>query len=323
MATINGIYIFVTDEELSRDIESTDHPVEQGIDITATIRNKPLRLSLKGKIVDANGMSANDILTKINDLRKKGSLINYSGRNTATNLQIQSFKTSHPYTNAGGADYEMELKEVRIAKSSYNPSAKTAKKQSEKKTNPDLSVGAIVVFKGGSVYVSSDAAKPAAKRGRSTCKITIINKRSWSKHSYHLISTDGGMVYGWVDKSNIEGVPSSETAAKTNGGTQQVKKSTSSSAKLPHEKDVTYYTVKKGDTVLKLVTTTFKDYGLTVKDLMDANPSAFAKKGVASTLKAGARLMIAKKTTKKARPSTGVGRDSVKAAKPSTGVGRY
>jgi LysM repeat protein len=258
-------------------------------------------LSLKGKIVDVKGTKANDILSKLKELQRKGSLVKYVGRNSVSNLQIQSFSTSHPYTNAGGADFDMTLKEIRIAKSAYNKSTNTAKKtQEQKKNSPDLSVGSIVVFKGGSVYVSSDATKPAATRGRSTCKITIINTRSWSKHSYHLISTDGGRVYGWVDKSNIEGVPSSGTAAKTNGGTQQIKKSTSAvtttkttSGKL----DVVYYTVKKGDTALKLVTTTFKEYGLTVKDLMDANPSAFSGRGIASTLKVGARLMIAKKST--------------------------
>lgn len=272
--------------------------METGIEITSTIRNKPIVLSLKGKIVDVKDTKANDILTKLKELERKGSLVKYVGRNSVSNLQIQSFSTSHPYTNAGGADFDMTLKEIRIAKSAYNKSSNTAKKeQTDKKENPDLSVGSIVVFKGGSVYVSSDATKAAATRGRSTCKITIINTRSWSKHSYHLISTDGGMVYGWVDKSNIEGVPSSGTAAKTNGGTQQVQKTTVVNSGLPSKTPIQYYTVKKGDTVLKLISTTFKEYGLTAQELMNANPSAFSKPGVVTTLKVGARLIIAKKST--------------------------
>ena len=272
--------------------------METGIEITSTIRNKPIVLSLEGKIVDVKDTKANDILTKLKELERKGSLVKYVGRNSVSNLQIQSFSTSHPYTNAGGADFDMTLKEIRIAKSAYNKSSNTAKKeQTDKKENPDLSVGSIVVFKGGSVYVSSDATKAAATRGRSTCKITIINTRSWSKHSYHLISTDGGMVYGWVDKSNIEGVPSSGTAAKTNGGTQQVQKTTVVNSGLPSKTPIQYYTVKKGDTVLKLISTTFKEYGLTAQELMNANPSAFSKPGVVTTLKVGARLIIAKKST--------------------------
>ena len=312
MAILNGLYIFVEDEEINRDIESTSHPVESGIDITSSIRRSPLEISLSGKIVDVGNLTAGDIIAKIYSLQKKGSLINYSGRNIETGVQIQSFSTTHPNTNAGGADYSMVLKEVRIAKSAYTPQAKK-KEQTKKKNKPVLKVGAIVVFKGGNVYVSSDAKKPAAKRGRSTCKITIINTRSWAIHPYHLISTDGGRVYGWVDKANIEGVPSSGTSAKTNAGTQQVQKSSAKSggagraaAKKTAAKRAadraekiakstvtyTYYTVKPGDTVFKLVNTTFKDKGLTVKDIMDANPSAFLVKGVATTLKIGVRLRI-------------------------------
>ena len=76
----------------------------------------------------------------------------------------------------------------------------------------------------------SDAKKAAATRGRSTCKITIapdtnkVLNNSWAIHKYHLISTDGKKVYGWVDKENIEGTGSTGTSGTTNGGTQQVTK---------------------------------------------------------------------------------------------------
>lgn len=239
-------------------------------------------MSISGKIVDVGKLSAGDIINKIYSLQKKGSLVKYSGRNIVTNVQIQSFSTTHPNNNAGGADFSMTLREVRIAKSSYNSKAK--KKQKKKKNSPNLVVGAIVVFKGGNVYVSSDAKKPAAKRGRSTCKITIINKRSWAKHPYHLISTDGKMVYGWVDKSNIEGVPSNGTGANTKGGLQQTQQG--SGTKI-------YHVVKKGDTIWDLVTTTYKEYSLTCKEVIDNNPDAFSRKGDARTLQIGKRLFIA------------------------------
>jgi hypothetical protein len=168
-------------------------------------------------------MKATDVNQKIHQLMNSGSLVSYKGRNTASNMQIQSFDTTHPNTNAGGADFSMELKQVRIAKSSYVPKPATtpAQKQEHKKA-PEIKVGSICVFKGGSVYVSSDATKAAATRGRSTCKCTIINKAGWAKHQYHLISTDGKKVYGWVDYANIEGAELVNTSGKTNGGTQQV-----------------------------------------------------------------------------------------------------
>lgn len=223
MALINDIYVFVKEESISRSTKITQHPVEKGLPLTDSIRNEPKTLSISGKIVKVGNTKADDIVSKIEKLRTTGSLINYKGRNIVGNFMIGSFDVTDSNENNGGHDFDMELVEVRIAKSAYNKKSNTSQNQSKKNT-PTLKVGAIVVFKGGSVYVSSDATKAAATRGRSTCKITIINNKSWSKHDYHLISTDGKKVYGWVDKANIEGTGNSGTAATTNGGTQQVTK---------------------------------------------------------------------------------------------------
>lgn len=295
MALLGGHYIFVEDEEVTRDIKSTSHPVETGIEVSSAIRRKPVQISLKGKIVDYNNISASDTLAKLYELQKKGSVLSYTGRNAQQNLQIHQFTTSHPNTNAGGADFTMTLKEIRIVKSSYTSasSVSTETTVTEKKNNPDLSVGATVVFTGGSVYVSSDATTPAANRGRSTCKITIINTRSWAKHPYHLISTDGKRVYGWVDKANIEGVASNGTAATTNGGTQQIQKSSSSGSTTSSSSKV-YHVVKKGESLMDIVAT-YNSYGVTAKTIMQNNPGAFMKANDAKTLKLGARLFICNK----------------------------
>lgn len=199
-------------------------------------------------------------------------------------MQIQSFHSDYDNKIWGGFTFSMTLKQIRIAKSSYTPKKKTVQKQKEtKKTSPKLAVGETVIFAGGNVYVSSDASKAAAKRGRSTCKITIINTKSWSKHQYHLISTDGGKVYGWVDKANIEGVSSSSTASKENGGTKQVSKG---------KKTAVYHTVKKGNTVWALVNKNYKSLGKTCQWVIDNNPKAFSRKGDPTTLKIGAKLLM-------------------------------
>ena len=278
MATINNIPILVVDEEFSRETEVPRHPVEKGLPLTDTVRASPKAISLSGKIANTNKLKTKDIISKIETLRTGGSLVKYIGRNTAGNYLIKSFNTQHPNTNWGGADFSMELVEVRIAKSSYN-----SKKSTSNKNNPVLKVGSIVVFKGGYVYVSSDAKKPAAKRGRSTCKITIINTRSWAKHQYHLISTDGKMVYGWVDKSNIEGTGNKGTSANTNGGTQQVKNGKGTAV---------YHKVKKGETVWGLVNNKYKSLGKSCQWVINNNPKAFSRKGDARTLQIGTRLLM-------------------------------
>lgn len=121
MALLNNLYVFVdgSGENVTHDVESTSHPVEKGSDFTDHVRRNPVELSINGKIVDSNGMKASEILAKIKELQKSGSLITYIGRNSFTNMQIQGFSTSHPNTNWGGCDFDMTLKEVRIAKPAY------------------------------------------------------------------------------------------------------------------------------------------------------------------------------------------------------------
>ncbi len=227
MATLNGYYVFVTDESLNRSTKIPQHPVEKGLPLTDSVRSEPKTLSISGKIVNTEKDEASDIIAQIEKLRTSGSLIKYIGRNTAGNFMIKSFDTSHPNTVWGGAEFSMELVEVRTAKSAYDPNKQKKEEKTEHKNNPVLEVGAKVVFKGGSVYVSSDAKKAAANRERQTCKITKISTKSWSVHQYHLISTEKKYphnVYGWVDKANIEGTTGTptKTGSVTNAGIQQV-----------------------------------------------------------------------------------------------------
>lgn len=286
MAILNGLYIHVVDEALAADVEATSHPVESGIPTTDTVRAKPIVISLSGKIVDYGSMTATQVIAKINELKNSGSLIEYRGRNVASSMQILAFETTHPNTNSGGADFNMELRQVRIAKSAYVPKKESTKKQqAAAKKNPIIKVGDIVVFKGGSVYKSSSAKKAAATRSRSTCKVTIISTKSYSVHPVHLISTDGKKVYGWVDKKDIEGAENATLDSKTNAGTQQVTSKKSSG-------DPIYHTVKPGDTVWKLAHVTYTNLDGGTSFIMKANPGAFSKKGDATTLKTGTKLIV-------------------------------
>lgn len=138
MALVNNLYVFVENEDLTHDIESTSHPVEKGIDITDHVRRKPYELSISGKIVDYGSTKATDILNKIKELQKSGSLITYKGRNNLSNMQIQNFSTSFPYTNWGGCDFSMSLTEVRIAKPAYTAAKKVGTQQVDKGENKNV-----------------------------------------------------------------------------------------------------------------------------------------------------------------------------------------
>lgn len=279
MAILNGMYIHVTRESMEREVSSTSHPVEEGVPTTDIVKAKALSINLSGKIVDYGDVKASKVLSQLQTWHANGTIVTYRGRNIASSMQIRTFQTDHPNTNSGGADFTMTLKQVRIAKSAYVPKTTT---QTEKK-DIAITVGMKVIFTGGPVYVSSDATKSAATRGRSTCEVTKISTQSWSVHQYHLISTDGGKVYGWVDKANIEGTETTSTNGKTNAGTQQVKSGNSSAV---------YHTVKRGDTVWGLINSKYSYLDKTCQWVLDNNPTAFSRKGDATTLQIGAKLLM-------------------------------
>lgn len=115
MALINNIYIFVETEDVDRGLQVSNHPTENGLDLTTIIKRELVSLNLSGKIV---GDNAPTILSKITALHHSGSLVKYQGRNIASNFIITDFSTGHPNTIYGGCSFDMTLREIRIAKAS-------------------------------------------------------------------------------------------------------------------------------------------------------------------------------------------------------------
>lgn len=287
MALINNIYVLAEKEDLSNETETVTHPVESSKIPTASgIKKQPVSLSISGKIVNTENLTAKQAIAKIKALQNGGSLITYVGQcGTIKNLQIQSFSDNYSHKNYGGADFSMTLTEIRIAKSAYVAPTKTKVSS----TPTTFKIGDVVRFNGGYVYVSSDAALSTVKKnGGSLCRLTKISALPNAKHKYHLISIDcrfgsNKYVYGWVNASSVGGIPSS-TASATNGGTQQV---------ITASKKITiYHTVKKGETIWGLVNNTYKSYGFSVSKVIADNPTAFIVSSNATTLKVGARLKL-------------------------------
>jgi len=230
MALINNIYVHVVDEDIDNSTETVTHPTESGFPIASSVKKEPITLNISGQIVKTDNLTAKQIIDKLKKLQKDGSLITYVGASgTHKNLQIQSFNTNYNNKNNGGADFDMSLKEVRIAKKAYVKQKET--KVEEKAESGGIFkgyVGQTVIFMGGEVYVSSDAKQPTCTRQRSFCKITKISDLSNRIHIYHLVSQDCGYgsnhyVYGWVDAKNICASTKTVAKASSSGGTQQVK----------------------------------------------------------------------------------------------------
>ena len=128
MAFIDDIYIFVEDENVTRDMEVSSHSVEEGLPFTDTVKQTPTEISLTGEIVDypvketrdaTTYKKASAVLSQIEAKRKTGALITYSGRNYDMNMQIKSFSTGHNNQIAGGASFSMTLQKCRIVSNAY------------------------------------------------------------------------------------------------------------------------------------------------------------------------------------------------------------
>ena len=119
--------MWVQDEKLSRNVESTEHPVEKGEPLTDHVKPNPAVINITGAVV---GESAAEKLSRLYALMNKGALITYTGRNVLKNAQIKSFNTTHSNTVWGGYEFDMEIKQVRIAKPAYQSNSFTASRKS-------------------------------------------------------------------------------------------------------------------------------------------------------------------------------------------------
>ncbi|MFF0831027.1 phage baseplate protein [Brevibacillus sp. NPDC003359] len=115
MAMINGMYVLVESEDPKFEVDVTDQPVEDGINVSDHVQRKPYTMDISGFIV---GDDAAQIREKIKAIAANGELVEFQGRNLFSGL-IVSFVTSHTNRVANGFAFSLSMKEIRTAKSSY------------------------------------------------------------------------------------------------------------------------------------------------------------------------------------------------------------
>lgn len=125
MAKINDLYISIASEDISYSSTKTDHPVEEGVNITDHVKRNPVTVSVSGVIAGPN--AAQDIanLQYLHDSRQP---VTYVGRGALHNAIILSFSTSADKDIVNGRKYSIKLEEIRIANSSYTPPAQPLNK---------------------------------------------------------------------------------------------------------------------------------------------------------------------------------------------------
>lgn len=185
MARLNGLYIFVVDEDKSYGVDVTEHVVEDGISISDHVKRKAMTLSISGEIV---GTNASSVLSKIKSMHMGGTLCTYSGRTSLSNCLIVDFSTSHPHTIWGGCEFTMTLKEIRTASTTYKQTTAKKTKQTKKTGTQQVKKKTKVTYvyhtvkKGDTIWALVASSKaPYKKYGLSCDEVMKLNPSAFSR----------------------------------------------------------------------------------------------------------------------------------------------
>ena len=102
----------------------TDKPVESGQDISDHVKQNSSTINIRGQMTE----DAADKLTILKRYQRNGELLKYVGRNIYSNMVIEELDREHGVTNRNGFQFNIKLKQVRIA---------TAKEVEIKVANPN------------------------------------------------------------------------------------------------------------------------------------------------------------------------------------------
>ena len=182
MAKLNGLYLFVVDEEKSYGVEVTEHVVEDGISISDHVKRMAMTLSIRGEIV---GQNAASVLSSLQSMHMSGTLCRYVGRATLSNCLIVEFSTSHPHTIWGGCEFSMTLKEIRTASTTYKaPKTKQTKKTGTQQVKKQSKATYVyhTVKKGDTIWALVAASNaPYKKYGLSCDDVMKLNPSAFSR----------------------------------------------------------------------------------------------------------------------------------------------
>jgi len=89
----------------------TDKPVESGQDVSDHVKQNPSIINLKGQMTE----DAVDKLQVLKKYQKEATLLKYVGRNVYPNMVIEEIDREHGTRNRLGFQFNIKLKQVRIA----------------------------------------------------------------------------------------------------------------------------------------------------------------------------------------------------------------
>lgn len=109
---LGDIEFDVIESENPKDsVTVTDKPVESGQDVSDHIKQSPSIINIRGQMTE----DAADKLQVLKKYQKEGTLLKYVGRNVYSNMVIEEIDREHGIRNRLGFQFNIKLKQVRIA----------------------------------------------------------------------------------------------------------------------------------------------------------------------------------------------------------------
>ena len=109
---LGDIEFDVIESENPKDsVTVTDKSVERGQDVSDHVKQNPSIINLRGQMTE----DAVDKLQVLKKYQKEGTLLKYVGRNVYPNMVIEEIDREHGTRNRLGFQFNIKLKQVRIA----------------------------------------------------------------------------------------------------------------------------------------------------------------------------------------------------------------
>ena len=103
----------INDERIELVNDVTDRPVENIGTVTDHVNPRPLVTRLGGVVT---GEDAFQKLQTLREYFRKKTIVQYVGRNIVTRVVIEAITTDHNNTNSQGFNFDLSLKQIKIAK---------------------------------------------------------------------------------------------------------------------------------------------------------------------------------------------------------------
>lgn len=116
MAKLDGVEIFIENEEEQHSVNATEYAVEKGEPFTDHIAKKPSSFSISGYIISDDFETDKE---KLMGIMNSGKIINYVGKMTATSVVILDIRGSHGAAISNGMTLDITLRRVRVTATSW------------------------------------------------------------------------------------------------------------------------------------------------------------------------------------------------------------